>query len=42
MNENVYSNDELKELLTTVIEDCTRGLPGQILCLKVKWIKLFL
>jgi len=31
MNEKVYSNDELKELLTTVIEDCTRGLPGQIL-----------
>ena len=30
MNEKIYTNDELKELLTKVIEDCTKGLPGQI------------
>ena len=31
MNEKIYTNDELKEILTKVIEDCTKGLPGQIL-----------
>ena len=30
MNEKIYTNDELKEILTKVIEDCTKGLPGQI------------